>query len=61
MMVIKNPEQYGIEQGLMIGPDTYKYGVSMFHSLHCLVCTSPSPCSVSELWPYKYSPGVLVR
>ena len=45
MMVIKNPEQYGIEQGLMIGPDTYKYGVSMFHSLHCLVCNSPSPYS----------------
>jgi hypothetical protein len=41
MMVIKNPERYGIEQGLMIGPDTYKYGVSMFHSLHCLVCTPP--------------------
>lgn len=42
MMVIRNPEQYGIEEGLMIGPNTYKYGVSMFHSLHCLVCTSLS-------------------
>ena len=57
MMAIENPEQYGIEKGLMIGPNTYKYGVAMFHSLHCLVCNSTPTRSSSKLLGYKYSPG----
>jgi len=56
-MAIENPEQYGIEKGLMIGPNTYKYGVAMFHSLHCLVCNSTPTRSSSKLLGYKYSPG----
>lgn len=49
---IQNPQRYGLKRGIETGKDTAEFGISMFHSLHCLVNNAPPLlASAAESFP----------
>lgn len=41
--VLDNPRDYGLEEGIPSRKGFERFGISMYHQLHCLVCFSSIP------------------